>query len=306
MIFPPLDEALRLQRLAPPTGPLSMVLDTDTYNEIDDQFAVAYALLSPARLRVEALYAAPFFNANSTGPADGMERSYEEILRVLARMDRSAEGLVFRGSRSYLPAAEEAVASDAAEDLVEKALAPREGPLYVVAIGAITNVASAILLQPEIIKHIVVVWLGGQPHNWATAAEFNLQQDLHAVRVVLDSGVPFVQIPCKNVAEHLTTTRAELAAHIAGHGALADYLYETFCNYSTDHFAWAKVIWDVSAVAWLLDASWVPTVLTHAPILTDQVTWSANRSRHLMREAVHCDRNRIFADLFRKLTGRQG
>ncbi|MBE0698068.1 MAG: nucleoside hydrolase, partial [Anaerolineaceae bacterium] len=39
-----------------------MVLDTDTYNEIDDQFAVVYALLSPEQLQVEALYAAPFTN----------------------------------------------------------------------------------------------------------------------------------------------------------------------------------------------------------------------------------------------------
>jgi len=48
-----------------------MVLDTDTYNEVDDQFAVVYALRSPERLRVEALYAAPFHNDRSSGPADG-------------------------------------------------------------------------------------------------------------------------------------------------------------------------------------------------------------------------------------------
>ena len=53
--------------------------------------------------------------------------------------------------------------SDAVRDLVDKAMAPQDDPLYVVAIGAITNVASAILLEPEIIKHIVVVWLGGTP-----------------------------------------------------------------------------------------------------------------------------------------------
>lgn len=301
MTYPQLDDALRLHQLTPPTEPVAMVLDTDTYNEVDDQFAVAYALLAPEKLRVEALYAAPFFNNRSTGPEDGMEKSYDEIVRILGRLDRSPDGFVYKGSRSYLPAKETPVTSEAAEDLIARALAPRNGPLYVLAIGAITNVASAILLQPEIIKHIVVVWLGGQPHTWPTAREFNLQQDVPASQVILDSGVPFVHIPCKNVAEHLTTTKAELEAHVAGNGPLADFLYETLCGYHDDHFAWAKVIWDISTVAWLLNSAWVPTVLTHTPWLTDQVTWSQDRGRHLMREAIHCDRNAIFGDLFRRL-----
>ena len=55
-----------------------MVLDTDTYNEIDDQFALVYALLCPEKLNVEAVYAALFTNDRSTGPGDGMEKSYEE------------------------------------------------------------------------------------------------------------------------------------------------------------------------------------------------------------------------------------
>ena len=81
-----LDPVRRLERLAPPTGRVSIVLDTDTYNEIDDQFALAYALLSPDQIDLEAIYAAPFQNPRSTGPADGMEKSHEEILRVLERI----------------------------------------------------------------------------------------------------------------------------------------------------------------------------------------------------------------------------
>lgn len=301
MEFPQLDPSTRLQRLTPPTDSVSMVLDTDTYNEIDDQFALAHALLSPDRLDVEAIYAAPFHNNRSSGPGDGMERSYDEILRVMERLGRSGTEMTFRGSRNYLASVEAPQISEAAEDLVQRAGQDREGPLYVVAIGAITNVASALLLDPGIIERIVVVWLGGHPHNWHTTHEFNLQQDVAAAQVILDSGVPFVQVPCRNVAEHLTTTKAELEAHIAGRNPLCDFLFETFCGYSADHFAWAKEIWDVSVVAWLLDASWVPSVLTSTPILTSHQTWSLDRSRHLMREATHCRRNPIFADLFRKL-----
>ncbi|MBT3342303.1 MAG: nucleoside hydrolase [Gemmatimonadetes bacterium] len=301
MAFPILDDTLRLQRLTPPTGRLSMVLDTDTYNEIDDQFAVAHALLSPEKLDVEAIYAAPFHNQRSSGPEDGMERSYDEILRILERLGRPGDNFAYKGSRGYLASTDEPQPSDAAEDLVRRAWQDRVGPLYVTAIGAITNVASALLIDPRIVERIVVVWLGGHPHAWHTTQEFNLQQDVAAAQVILDSGVPFVQIPCRNVAEHLTTTKAELEAHVAGHNPLCDFLFETFCGYSKDHFAWAKEIWDVSVVAWLLDASWVPSVLTSTPILTPNKTWSLDRSRHLMREATQCRRNPIFADLFRKL-----
>lgn len=303
MSFPMLDECTRLSRLEPPIGPVAMVLDTDTYNEIDDQFALAYALLSEERLLVEAVYAAPFHNPRSDGPEDGMEKSYEEIVRVLDRVGRAPDGFAFRGSRSYLSAADLPVPSPTVDDLIERAMADREGPLYVVPIGAITNIASAILTRPQIVERIVVVWLGGQPHSWPTASEFNLKQDLHAARVILDSGVPFVHVPCTNVAAHITTTRAELEAHITGHNALGDYLFEIFDDYADDHFARAKVLWDLGPVAWLVNASWVPTVLTHAPLLTDLVTWSHDRSRHLMREAVGCNRNAILGDLFRKIAG---
>ncbi len=163
MLFPPLSESRRMQRLLPPNGRVRMVLDTDTYNEIDDQFAVVYALLSPERLQVEALYAAPFFNPRSSGPEDGMEKSYEEILRLLGRLDVSAEGLAFRGSTAFLADNAHPIESPAACDLVERAMASEDAPLYVAAIGAITNVASAILLEPRIIERIVVVWLGGHP-----------------------------------------------------------------------------------------------------------------------------------------------
>ncbi|NCO93774.1 MAG: nucleoside hydrolase [Armatimonadetes bacterium CG_4_10_14_3_um_filter_66_18] len=301
MDFPPIDEATRLRRLAPPTGKVSMVLDTDTYNEIDDQFAVVYSLLSPDRLDVEALYAAPFHNNRSSGPGDGMEKSYEEILRLLDRLGHRHDGFVFRGSPSYLPAPGEPVRSEAAEHLVGRALADREGPLYVVPIGCATNVASAMLLEPKIIERIVVVWLGGNPHTWPSASEFNLMQDPPASRLLFDCGVPLVHLPCRNVAEHLRTTVPEMERHVKGQGAIGDYLFDIFCGYHTNHFAWSKVIWDISTIAWLLDSRWVPTHLTHSPILTSELTWSHDASRHFVREATTCNRDAIFGDLFRKL-----
>lgn len=300
MTFPVLSEQLRRERLSPAEGPLRVVLDTDTYNEVDDQFAVVHALLSPERIRLEALHAAPFHNDRSHSPGDGMQKSYEEIIRLLDRLGVKDRGRVFKGSDRCLPSASEPVPSAAAEHLIELSKTG-DSPLYVAAIGAITNVASAILLDPSIIERIVVVWLGGHPPYWPTAREFNLRGDLPAAQVVFNSGVPFVQIPCASVASHLLTTMPELAAHVQPQGDIGQYLFDICETYRRDRTTWSKEIWDIAVTGWLVDPSWAPSVIMPSPILTDQLTWSIDASRQPIRIAQTVRRDSIFGDLFGKM-----
>jgi len=300
--YPQLEESFRLERLRHPKGNVRMVLDTDTYNEIDDQFAVVYALSASEKLKVEALCAAPFFNELSDGPEDGMVKSYAELKRILGVMGKTDAIPVYEGSRRYMSAADEPVESEAARRIVELALAsPVEDPLYVVGIGAITNVASAILMEPSIIERIVVVWLGGNAAWWKDTREFNLIQDVHAARVLLDSGVPLVMMPCMGVVSHLSTTKAEVDAHLKGQGAIGDYLAETYAACSKDHFAYSRVIWDISTIAYLLDERLVPVNVVHSPVLNDGGTWSFNAGRHLVKIAYHVNRDGIFRDLFTRI-----
>ena len=302
MTFPTLSDSDRLKRLAPPKGKVRMVLDTDTYNEIDDQFALVYALLSPEKLGLEAIYAAPFFNDLSTGPGHGMELSYEEILRLLERMGVSPEGLVYRGSTDYVGPERKAQENDAVRDLIARAKASSpDDPLFVVAIGAISNVTSALLLEPGIINNIVVVWLGGHALDWPDAVEFNLKQDVGGAQVLFDSGVPLVLIPCMGVTTHLHSTVPEIERYVEPCGDIGAFLAQRFKEHSSEHLGWSKVIWDMANIAYLLDDRWVPTELVHSPVLTDQVTWSVDRSRHLIRYANYVRRDPIFKDFFTKL-----
>ncbi|MCA9916587.1 MAG: nucleoside hydrolase [Anaerolineales bacterium] len=294
-----------------------MVIDTDTYNEIDDQFAIVYALLSPEQMAVEALYAAPFFNRRASSPGDGMEKSYDEILRLLERLNLSAENLAYRGSNGFLADYDHPYDSEAVRDLIDRAMNATE-PLYVVAIGALTNIASAILIEPKIIEKIIVVWLGGNALHWPNTIEFNLSGDVLAARLVLDCGVPLVLIPCQGVTTHLISTVSEIELYVQGKGAIGDYLAETFKGYSDDHFAWSKEIWDVVAIAYLINADWLPANIVSSPIisqrtavstvnkkpddwLTHDLTWSFDHSRHLIRCAYHVQRDPIFRDMFTKL-----
>lgn len=211
MQFPKLSAQLLLKRLEPPAGKVRMVLDTDTYNEVDDQFALTYALKSKEKIDLEAVYAAPFYNERSTSPKEGMELSYAEILKILGMLKVDANNFAFKGSTDYLKNIEKPEESDAVRDLINRAMkSDDDDPLYVVAIGAITNIASAMLIEPDIIRKIVVVWLGGNALFWDNATEFNLSQDILSARIVFDSGVPLVQIPCAGVTTHLLTTISEL------------------------------------------------------------------------------------------------
>ncbi|QMV42662.1 nucleoside hydrolase [Cohnella cholangitidis] len=299
--FPTIPADQLVRRLEHPGRQIRMVLDTDTFNEIDDQFAIAYALKSAENMTVEALYAAPFFNELSTGPDDGMEKSYQEILKIRRIMNRE-DIPVYRGSTAYLPAADRPVESEAARNLVERAMASDPSdPLYVVSIGAITNVASALLMEPRIVERIVIVWLGGNALHWADTKEFNLMQDLHASRLVFDCGAPLVLVPCLGVATHLQTSLSELRDYVKGKSEIGDYLYETYENCAKDHFGYSRVIWDISVIAWLNNPEWCWSSLTHSPHISEDLRWSTDTYRHLIRCVHFIRRDEVFRDLFRKI-----
>ncbi len=285
-----------------PTGRIRVVIDTDTYNEIDDQFALAYALMSEERMQVEAIYAAPFFNHRSTSPANGMDLSFDEILRLLDLIGRPHAGLVHKGSTDYLGTALTPQRNAAVQDLIDRAMASDPAdPLYVVGLAVLTNIASALLIEPRIIERVVVVWLGGHALPWPNTREFNLRQDVPAARVVYDSGVPLVMLPCEGVTRHLSTSIPELERFVEPHGALGRFLTERVKGYKDDHVGWSKPIWDMAPIAYLIDPTWTPTDLVHSPILTDQVTWSVDTSRHLIRYANFIRRDPIFRDFFLKI-----
>lgn len=313
-----MDEITRLKKLeCPPKDKvIDIVIDTDTFNEIDDQFAIAYALKAPERFNVQALYAAPFFFPSwipfmcdkAKSPEDGMEKSYNEILKILTLMGREdMKDKVYRGSGAYLPDEKTPVESPAARNLVERAMARSEDdPLYVVAIGAITNVASALLMEPRIADRMVLVWLGGNAHHWPHNWEFNLQQDVAAARVVLDSGVPFVHLPCQGVVSSFTISKAEMEYYLRGKSPLCDYLIDNaiqeVANLGGQSEYWTRIIWDVTTLGWLMDPGFCPSVLTHAPIPEFDNRYAFDDRRPLIRYVYQIQRDKLFRDLCEKLT----
>jgi inosine-uridine nucleoside N-ribohydrolase len=348
MIFNVPNHQAIAERLRYPLGKLRVVIDTDAYNEVDDQFAIAWALGAPERMEVEAVYAAPYCNAffyqgrelteeekrlahYAASPADGMEQSYHEIIKLFGLLKMDSAGKVFRGSSAYIGKTARAVESEAAGDLVKRAM-EAEGLLYVMALGAVTNIASAILLEPKITEKIVVVWLGGQPLSCPSAREFNLLQDVPAAQILFDSGVPLVLIPCMQVASHLTVTAEEMKNRLWGKSEVGTYLSDMVtgqfkderietstalkgfylpglddvprditAQFPTRHISWSRIIWDISTAAYLMNPNWSVTRLVPSPVLQDDMTWKEDNTRHPIRYCAYVSRDHIFGDLFAKL-----
>ena len=298
-----------LKNLESPKGEIDVVLDTDTFNETDDQYALAYLVRYGDRLRLKGLYAAPFtVEGKAKDAAEGMEKSYNEILHILSLMGREdLYPIVYRGSDRYLPDENTPVDSDAARRLAALAMEyTPERPLYVVAIGAITNVASALLLNPDIRDRIVIVWLGGHAYHWEDTKEFNMYQDVAAARIVFGCGAPLVQLPCMGVVSHFVTTGPELEAHMRGKNSLCDYLLDLTTSealFYGGNDCWSRIVWDVTAVAWLLGGDYLRDRVVDSPVVEYDGTYSCPTGRHPIKYVHYVDRDKLFSDLFAKLGG---
>lgn len=298
-----------LKNLSSPKGQVDIILDTDAYNEIDDQFAIGYMLKAAEKLNVKGICAAPFLNARSETAGEGMHKSYDEIIKLLKLTQREdLLSVVFKGSENYLPDEATPVESQAADFMADSAdgYSP-ENPLYIVAIGAITNVASAILKNPAMKENCVVIWLGGHA-VWEDygATEFNMKQDIAAARVVIGCGIPVVQLPCKGVVDRFAASKYELRHWLKGKNKLCDYLYENTVeeaeSYAKDK-PWTRVIWDVTAVAWLFNGEYgfMNSKLIPSPIPEYDGTYSFDESRHFINFVCEINRDALFEDLFRVL-----
>ena len=103
-----------------------------------------------------------------------------------------------------------------------------------------TDIASALLIAPDIIDKIVVVWLGGHGKEWQSCKDFNAVQDIAAARVVFGCGVAVVQLPCNGVVSEFRISRVELEYYMRGKSKLSDYLLDGIgkkedwvCHYSS-------------------------------------------------------------------------
>ena len=277
---------------------INVILDTDTYNECDDQFALAYLLKSQDRFNIEAITVAPYHHDNGISIQEGLDKSYNEIIKICNWLNFNSKNKVFKGSTGYV---EDGYSenNDAVNKIIE--IASKNTKTYILAIGAITNVAIALKKAPNIVDKIEVIWLGGNSLLSKDNKEFNFKQDIQAVRTVLESKVNLTIIPCKNVASNLRTSIYELEHFLKGKSELCDYLCQRFYNDGIHGIKERRVIWDISVIAYMINKNWFETEEISCPNIKDDTSYELTESKHKIRVVNYLNVDKIYKDLFEKL-----
>ena len=287
-----------LMELIRSNKPKNIILDTDAFNEADDQFCLAYCMRSPDKIHLLSVNAAPFLNSKSNSAADGMEKSYCEILQVMKMTDPNANYPVYRGSTTFLKNKTLPIESEAADNIINTVMNSSK-PVIIVAIGAITNVASALIKCPALAERAAVIWLGGHALHYPNSHEFNMRQDVLGSQVLFDSGIPLIQVPCGGVCTEFVTTLPELEYYIDGKSELCSYLVENVRKEA--RYASSRIIWDVTAAAVLTVPSAFEIVQIPRPLITAESNYAFDSARPHYGYVRRLKRDVIYGDLFRKL-----
>lgn len=211
---------------------IRMIVHTDCKNEADDQYAVAHHLMTP-KFVVKGLIAGHFDKANQGRYPDGgtAKASYDEIIKVLDLMHVKDEYPVFMGSARPLADENTPNICPGAQFIVDEAMKDDSRPLFIAMQGAITDLASAILMEPKICERMTAIWIGGGVYPEG-GFEFNLMQDINAANVVMKSKMPLWQVPM-NVYKQMSVSLAELERKVRPYGKIGNYLFTQMAELNT-------------------------------------------------------------------------
>ena len=212
-----------------------VIINTDAKNEADDQFAIVHGLLSPM-LDVRGLIPAHFGTRRNTR---SMEESREEVDLLLDLLHMPGQVTVANGAAATIPDETTPADSPGARLIISESLSASESdPLFVAFLGPLTDMASAILIDPDIVnRNVIVIWIGGVGYGGVDSyrgIEFNLSNDIPAANVVYDSGIEIWQVP-SSVYSMVSVGYAELEEKIGDAGPLGDYLIKQLYEFNTEH-----------------------------------------------------------------------
>jgi purine nucleosidase len=206
---------------------------------------------------------------------------------------------------STLPAPTMPVADGHAATEISR-IARAEGKLHICATGPMTNLALALLLDPDLPDFIsAITVMGGAafcPGNTTPLAEFNFAVDSHAAAIVFDSGIPVTMLGL-DVTRQATVTQEMISQVQSIDTAVAREAAHLLINYGSKD----PCLHDPAAIAWMLRPEIFQTIPVHASTCTDpgpaagQVV-AAVSERHLVGRKTNCTVvTGVDASLFRQL-----
>ena len=231
---------------------IKIVLDSDVANEIDDQFALAYAFARQDVFDIQAVTISPFRVEwkKSTSVRDGLfdsKNEAERLLRLFGVKWTSSNPFVLLGCDGFLSEGYNGK-NPAVEKIVE--LAKKNKDLYICSFGGLTNVAMAIRLAPKIASKLHVVWLGTDNIVLDKFGDTNYCMDKKAFNEVLASDVDLTIFPTY-LARAFVTSIYEFEKNISNN-SVTQYLMELINKFKfNEENMGLKTIYDIGPISYL-------------------------------------------------------
>jgi inosine-uridine nucleoside N-ribohydrolase len=286
-----------------PMNPTRIVLDCDTANEVDDQFAIAHALGVPGdTLEVRGVVSVHNTTAHGPGSRDMYQ---EEAERVVALCGSDVPCIP--GAERPMESRVDLVPSSGLEFLVEEA---RLAPLTIISTGPATDAASLLLAAPEALENVRVVWLGGFGDevtygNWANKiGELNGRADVQAWRALFEGPVDLLHIPTWPAPAKILVDAALFAGELRELDRLvATYLAEILELWSFEYEVpeTRKELWDLACVAAVADPDSVTAVSQTLPTLDAAGAHDFTPPGRVADVVSDLDERRILADFIEAL-----
>lgn len=237
-----------------------IILDADTANEVDDLFAIVRAFAEP-KWEIQALNATQW-QVSQWATERTMEDSHRFNQVLTAYLKPENTKLLRGGHRRMYDWGDKAVHSAAAYNIIEQAhLQEKDKKLTVVALGALTNVASAIFIDSTISSKIKVFWLGTTydfEKNTSKRTDFNPVMDPQAVELLLSSDVEIHIMPVSEVNQ-MTSNFLETKQMLEGTHPLGDYLVQRWFDHQGGGRE-TRILWDVALIEAMLHPNWVTEI----------------------------------------------
>ncbi|WP_395341076.1 nucleoside hydrolase [Ningiella sp. W23] len=236
----------------------TIILDADTANEVDDLYAVVAALIEPS-WDIKALNATHWQTSHWSSPTS-MEDSHR-LNQVLTGYLQMPVPTKRGGVARMYDWGDQAQHSAAAYEIIKQAHAMENGErLTVIALGALTNVASALFIDNSIADKISLFWLGTSydfENNVLGTTDFNCIMDTQALHYLLNSTVPMTVIPV-NVAYDMQFDLADTTKRIKGFHPLGDFLVDRWVDHM-DGLRQSRAIWDLALIYGMMEPDWIET-----------------------------------------------
>lgn len=284
------DATKRKVPVLPPKGQkLRCIIDTDARNEIDDIWAIALAVARPDRFQIEGFVAANYDNDKPGAGPESIETSARAIHTVLEKAGLKGEIPVKLGSppmRYQYQASE----SEGVDFIIEKAMASTaENPLWVIGLGAATDIASAYLKEPRIAERTMIFWHFRT--RWPTQCwNFNVIGDVRAARLVFHSDLSFVLF---DTGTHLYCPMDQ-SERWTKYGELGKFLHQ-FRFQHPQYQSATKGFYDLGDIAALLDPGLATWETVDCPEVNWDLAYQFKRTKGKILRCADIDRIKTFA-----------